>query len=254
MYLDLSVLIALSVLLLMGVLLLNRLHRLDDGVSRIRDALDARSTHDARSPFDQIEAYIYLRDRLDLRQGIPLTKHWSASPDFLKLIADHALESRPGVILECSSGATSLVLARCCQINDRGHVYSLEDGEAFAERANAHLDRYGLSAWASIRHAPLEKLTLGQDEFLWYALDRLPDESIDMLVIDGPSGFIQSESRYPALPLLFDKLAPGCVVFLDDAGREDERRIVRRWREAFPAIKHDYMATERGCSRLLINR
>ena len=34
-----------------------------------------------------------------------------------------------------SSGATSLVLARCCQLNGRGHLYSLEDGAQFAERA-----------------------------------------------------------------------------------------------------------------------
>ncbi|MES9855801.1 MAG: hypothetical protein ABW166_04240 [Sedimenticola sp.] len=40
-----------------------------------------------------------------------------------------------------------------------------------------------------------------------------------MLVIDGPSGFIQKHSRYPALPLLFDKLSNNGMVFLDDAAR-----------------------------------
>ena len=254
MYVDISVLIALSVLLVMVVLLLNRLQRLNDRLTGIGAALEEQSSVGGGNAFDQVEPYLYLRDRLDLKRGIPLTRHWSASPDFLKLIAEHALESRPGVVLECSSGATSLVLARCCQLNGRGHLYSLEDGAPFAERARGHLERYGLSDWASVHHAPLEKRVLGPEEYLWYALDHLPAENVDMLVIDGPSGFIQRESRYPALPLLFDKLAAGCVVFLDDAGREDEKRIVRRWLAEFPGIEHEYIATERGCSRLVINR
>ena len=73
-----------------------------------------------------------------------------------------------------------------------------------------------------------------------------------MLVIDGPSGFRQKNSRYPALPLLFDQLAPNCVVFLDDAARHDEREIVKLWQAAYPNVKHDYADTEPGCSVLRI--
>ena len=75
-----------------------------------------------------------------------------------------------------------------------------------------------------------------------------------MLVIDGPPGFIQKHSRYPALPLLFSQLANNCVIFLDDAGREDEKEIIDLWNNEYQNIRHEYIETERGCSVLFINK
>jgi len=75
-----------------------------------------------------------------------------------------------------------------------------------------------------------------------------------MLVIDGPPGFIQKNSRYPALPLLFDKLSKQSSVFLDDAGREDEKELVAQWQAEFSGVEHEYLEFERGCSVLKINK
>ena len=143
----------------------------------------------------------------------------------------------------------------------KGHLHlkdckigSLEDGEVYAARSRAHIARYGLTDWADIIHAPLQRRELGSEEYLWYATEQLPQKPIDMLVIDGPSGFIQKNSRYPALPLLFDRLSDRCVIFLDDAARDDEREIVARWQAEFPGIGQEYIRTERGCSRLTIER
>ena len=69
-----------------------------------------------------------------------------------------------------------------------------------------------------------------------------------MLVIDGPPGFIQKNARYPALPLLFDKLSEDCVIFLDDAARHDEKEIVDLWLNEHPELEHRFFDTERGCS------
>jgi predicted O-methyltransferase YrrM len=204
--------------------------------------------------FARLEAYTSLRDRLGLRQGLPYTRHWSAAPDFLQAIVEHALEARPSTILECSSGLTTLMLARCCQLNGRGRVISLENGEEFAVKTRSTLERYDLQDYAEVRHAPLEPLTLGGQEFSWYGRDRLPPGPIDMLVIDGPPGYLHPLARYPALPLLHERLADGCVLFLDDAARPDEGEIVRQWLSAYPDSRHDYLETERGCSVLVLRR
>jgi hypothetical protein len=71
-----------------------------------------------------------------------------------------------------------------------------------------------------------------------------------MLVIDGPPGFIQRHSRYPALPLLRERLADNCTVFMDDAARPDERELVEMWLAQYPTYSHEYLANERGCSVL----
>ncbi len=208
----------------------------------------------ARHQFNQFEAYNYLRDRLKLHQGIPYTTDWSAAPDFLKLIVDHALEHQPSTIVECSSGTTTLMLARCCEINGVGHVYSLENGEEYAEKSRRHLNRYCLNEQATVLYAPLQTHHLNGRDYQWYALEGLPDNSIEMLIIDGPPGFIQPHSRYPALALLQSKLAAGCTIFMDDAARPEEREIVKMWQREIPGLQHRHLSTERGCALLSLHR
>lgn len=216
-------------------------------------ASQALQQQQVRHQFNQLEAYHYLRDRLNLRQGMPYTTDWSAAPDFLKLIVEHALQHKPQTIVECSSGLTTVMLARCCEINGGGEVFSLENGAEYAEKSRGHLARYQLTQ-ATVIDAPLQTHDVSDNDYQWYALNGLPDHSIDMLIIDGPPGFIQRHSRYPALPLLFDKLADGCVVFMDDAARPDEQEIVTMWQANYPGLEHTYIETERGCSVLTIRR
>jgi len=191
-----------------------------------------------------------LCDRLGLGRDIAYDDHWSAAADFLQLIVDHALTEKTETVVECSSGATTLMLARCCERNGRGKVFSLENGAEFAANTRAELVRFGLEPWAQVIDAPLIERNIEARTFQWYALDRLPERPIDMLVIDGPPGFLQRHSRYPALPLLFDRLAEGATVFLDDAARPDEQELVAAWLRAYPALTHRYIAAERGCSIL----
>lgn len=192
--------------------------------------------------------YLALLQRLDLRLGATYDRNWSAAPDFLGLIVDHTLTTRPTTIVECGSGITTLLLARCLEINRHGRLYSLENGVEYATRTRAELARYHLDA--NVIDAPLKPCRIDGREHLWYDSAGLPDLKIDMLVIDGPPGSIQRHARYPALPRLGDKLAETCTIFLDDAGREDERGIVALWQARFPALRHDYVGTQRGCSIL----
>ncbi|HEA25564.1 MAG TPA: class I SAM-dependent methyltransferase [Ectothiorhodospiraceae bacterium] len=202
--------------------------------------------------------YATLEDRLNLKKGLPITPDWSAAPDFMTLIVEHALATQPATIFECSSGLTTLMLARCCQMNGQGHLYSLENGPEYAANTRSYFKRYGLDDYATVIYAPLENMAHNDDEFLWYSPDEIPAhipaQSIDMVVIDGPPGFIQKNSRYPALPQLFDLLADGCTIFLDDAVREDEKRIVALWLAEYPRLEHQYIDAERGCSILTVSR
>ena len=197
--------------------------------------------------------YYEIQDKLGLAQELPYTPNWSAAPDFIALIVEHALQAKPEIIVECSSGLTTLVLARCCQINGRGRVISLENGEKYAEKTRQQLVEFWLDELAQVIYTPLEKVNLDRD-YDWYQLDALPEVSIDMLVIDGPPGFIQKNSRYPALPLLYDKFSEQCSVFLDDAGREDEKELVAQWQAEFSGVEHEYLEFERGCSVLEIKK
>lgn len=200
------------------------------------------------------DSYQALCDQLDLHKGLLYSKNWSASADFLQLIVDHCLAEKPQLILECSSGLTTLMLARSCHLNGCGRVCSLENGVEYVSSTQEVLNRYNLDQIGRVEYAPLETNFINGMEFMWYATQGVPDKPIDMLVIDGPPGFIQKNSRYPALPLLIDKLSEGCVVFLDDAARQDEKETVEYWKTEYPCIEHEYIETERGCSVLKIKK
>ena len=198
--------------------------------------------------------YLPLLAQLHLEQGVPYAPNWSAAADFLQIIVDHCLEAKPTTVFECSSGLTTLMLARCCQLNARGRLVSLEDGESFAIRIRDYLKHYGLTPYASVLHAPLRQTLLDDHAYAWYETGAIPDTRIEMLVIDGPSGFIQKNSRYPALPLLYSRLADGCRVFLDDAARPDEREIVTQWQVRFPGLEVETVEASRGCAVLTVHK
>ncbi|MDH5573703.1 MAG: class I SAM-dependent methyltransferase [Gammaproteobacteria bacterium] len=207
-----------------------------------------------QSSSDPINSYRTLRDMLDLNDDIPYTPDWSAAADFLQIITDYCLKHKPATILECSSGLSTLILARCCQINKYGKVYSLENGKEYADKTAAYINHYQLQNYATVIHAPLTEIILQGHPYQWYETSNIPESRIDMLVIDGPSGFIQKNSRYPALPLLYNKLSKQSIVYLDDAAREDEQAIAQLWKKEFEFITHQYIETERGCSIFAINK
>jgi predicted O-methyltransferase YrrM len=208
-------------------------------------------------PFDETDgpvvnlaSYQLLRDRLGLTKDIPYTPQWSAAADFLELIVEHALCNKPQTIVECGCGLTTVMLARCCALNAAGKIYSLENGADYARHTQGFIQSHELQAYSNILHAPLRAYQLQGKDFQWYNTTALVPDKIDMLVIDGPPGFLQRHSRYPALPLLYSRLHSGSVLFLDDAARNDEKELVAMWQAEYTALKHRYLACERGCSIL----
>jgi predicted O-methyltransferase YrrM len=208
----------------------------------LRDAV-ARADHDT---FRQLEALIGLYRELDPRRPFPPVGGWAASPDFLALLLRHAATG-PRVIVECGSGASTVVLARACERNGRGHVWSLEHLPDMAARTRAWLDEQELERYATVIDAPLIPQGPDDPSRFWYAVEGLPDLPIDMVVVDGPPGSTAgSLTRYPAGPRLFPRLSEDGAVFLDDADRPEERATVLRWQQEFPLLVPTTVPCEKG--------
>ena len=101
--------------------------------------------------------------------------------------------------------------------------------------------------------APLVDVTLPDGSTSpWYDLAKLPDiGEIDVLLVDGPIGAIAEQARYPAFPLLADRLADGGLVVLDDTNRPEEQEVVRRWLEEEYAGRRLVQARAHGRATLL---
>jgi predicted O-methyltransferase YrrM len=200
--------------------------------------------------FRQMEALHALYTELQLQRSLPATRGWAASPDFLLEMARHALSEQPRMVVECSSGTSTLVLARCMQLNGRGKVYSLEHDPHYAKATRAELLRHGLAGWAEVLDSSLTAQEFRSATWPWYETAGLPGDSIDMLAIDGPPQATRRLARYPAGPALFARLAPDAAVFLDDAKRPDEQEILRRWAMEYPEMQQQMLNCEKGAALL----
>jgi len=248
-----TVLAVLLLALLLAILLLGAysLHKVRAAHLLLFDLRD-EVRRDTREQFRQLEALQGLYVELQLDKSLPPTRGWAASPDFLIELARHARTAHPATVVECSSGTSTVVLARALQLNGRGKVYSLEHDPHYAQQTRDLLARHGLSDWATVLDAPLEPIAFGNAQYQWYRASVLPAlPAIDMLVIDGPPQAIGRLARYPAGPVLLPRLAPGGALFLDDAARPDEQEIVQRWLAEAPDLQAQQRPCEKGCAMLL---
>ena len=238
---------AIGALFLLCAYILHKVRHMHLLVHALKD-----DTHRAHaSLFRQLEALQGLYVTLGLRRALPMTRGWAASPDFLQELAAHALDEKPDCVVECSSGISTLVLARCMQINGGGKVYSLEHDPVYARRTRRQLELHGLSEWATVIDAPLLSQTFGSRKHDWYDCSGLPaGQPIEMVVIDGPPQSTCDAARYPAGPVLFPHLAPGAAIFLDDAARDGEQEALRRWAEEFSELEAYALPCEKGAALL----
>ena len=202
--------------------------------------------------YHQIEASADLRRLLAWDHGLPSTRGWAASPDFLKVVADTIMTTRPRVIVECGSGVSTLVSARCLQLLGHGHVYSLDHESSYATATREHLSKLGLDQFATVIDAPLISRDVDGVPYSWYCPKESLPERIDLLVVDGPPSDAGTLARYPALPLLFGRLASGAEILVDDANRPDEQEMLNRWRVEFPTLLPRLVPScEKGCMALV---
>jgi predicted O-methyltransferase YrrM len=202
--------------------------------------------------FAQVEALFYLHSRLQLRRALPRMRSYGISPDFANVLVDLVLKRQPAVIVECGSGISTLVDGYLLEKQGRGHVYALEHDPDFALKTAEELARHGLQRWATVCHAALETFSIQEKEWKWYgkkAWESLP--GIDLLVVDGPPSVIQAQARYPALPLLHDKMNPGSAILVDDCQRRDDREIVERWVREYPGWTLEWIPTEKNAALLI---
>ncbi|MFK8104938.1 MAG: O-methyltransferase [Saprospiraceae bacterium] len=202
-----------------------------------------------RDSFSQVSPLQYLHQILPLRKALPSMRGYVASPDFLAILADLVLTKETKTIVECGSGVSTIVNAYLLEkLNAEGHIYSLDNDAHYAGITRDNIAYHDLSDWATIVHAPIQDFTLGQAAWKWYATDFLKDlpTSIDLIVVDGPPSTLQKNARYPALPLLFDRLSPTACIIVDDCNRSEDKASVERWLKEYPDFSAQWYFTEKG--------
>jgi predicted O-methyltransferase YrrM len=250
----------LAIALLLGRASVQRKRQLTRLRRRMRQRLDAQDRRQVRLArreswrlYGRLEALAAIRDTLDGRVALPSTRDWAASADLLRELVAVVMARRPMVVVETGSGTSTVIVAACLQRLGAGHLWALEHLPRFASETRALLAARGLDAWATVVDAPLVDVRLGDGTWRWYDLASFPaGKPIEVLFVDGPPGDTGPLARYPALPMLRDRLAPDASILVDDVARPDEREMIARWRSEVPELAVRPLPLEKGGSLLTL--
>lgn len=153
---------------------------------------------------------------------------WTALEPYLSEVV-RAAERTNGPILECGSGLTTVLMGAVAS-RSGARVHSLEHNGEWRDRVYQELRDHGLDG-PTVHLAPLRNF----GEYDWYdaPLADLPGD-VSLVVCDGPPEKTRG-GRRGMMPVMQSKLAPGCVVLLDDLVRPAEQELVRSWVRDFGA-------------------
>lgn len=191
----------------------------------------------SRQLYIQLEALQWLIKALDLKFSLPHLRGWAASPDVLVNLHEFIRETKPKIVIEFGSGASTLVIADALKQNELGKLYSFDHSEYYAAKTKSYISREGLDRYLELSVLPLVlwegKHLNGLTDNLWYDLKGVELENIDLMFVDGPPGITCQYSRYPALAELHGIMAEEATIFMDDSNREDETKICEAWSKEF---------------------
>ncbi|QFT53813.1 class I SAM-dependent methyltransferase [Microbulbifer sp. THAF38] len=208
--------------------------------------------------YAQLESLSWLQKRLSIKGQLPPLRGWAASPDVLLRLHTHIMSSRPTIVVELGSGASTLVIADALRQNGKGKLISIEHSEYYGSLTLSSLQVEYLQSWVDLRIGDLE---LWEGEHLnsddsdkpprWYPLSILEGiDNVDLLWVDGPPGATCLYSRYPALPALFNRLSRKAEVWMDDTIRKEEKNICERWAQDYD-FELEYHPLEKGLGRMI---
>ena len=165
--------------------------------------------------------------------ALPSLGRWRADSGYLTLVAAQIAAQRPALVVELGGGVSTLIAAKALQLHGGGQLITVDHIADCTVTTCDALHAVGLDA--EFRTAPLSGSPGGWPG-QWYleAGMRLPVAAkIDLLLVDGPPWALHPFGR-GAADSLFDRIAVGGVVLLDDAARPGERVIAQRWRRRWP--------------------
>ena len=187
----------------------------------------------------QSEAYAQLIQLLDFKSALPTTRGWAASPDLLLTIYETISRTKPLLVVELGSGVSTLVAAK----SGAKKVVSLDGSKEYAEKTRELLKEHRVRG-VDVRYAALLPYVNG---LTWYDVSTIKDlKKIDLLIVDGPPGNNNAESRYPALKEFKDKLSPKAIVILDDVKRDGERKLAEDFAATLPNHELVILNHEKG--------
>ena len=202
-----------------------------------------------KASYRQQEILMPLINSLDIKKTLPESNAldgFAANPDFLCLLHELIKKNKPKIIIEAGAGVSTLICGYSLkQFSPDGKVFSLDHDDKFSTIIVDAIEDHNLNNYAQVISAPLVQHS--NKNFQWYDINKISNvQDIDMLIIDGPPANSSKNARYPAIPLMIEKLKKGSIIILDDANRKYEKQILNLWKKEYDCFDYNYIANSKG--------
>ncbi len=188
----------------------------------------------------QEECFNLFYDLLESKDA-DLVTSFSISPYAIIFLVNELLINKRKYIFEFGSGLSTIILAQAIKkVRLDTKIVSVENDSYWLDKIIDRVKSYGLENIVKFIYAPVFPCPSLGKRNKWYDQSILkaeidPDEKFDMVVVDGPPAYNEfiELSRYQALPFLYNSLAENHIIFLDDATRPGERKVLNMWEDQF---------------------
>ena len=197
--------------------------------------------------YKQMDALTAIHSIINFRYPLPQMRGWPVSPDFANLILQTIISEKPQKIVEIGSGISSVLIGYVLEKIGKGKLITLDHEKRFQEKTLNDLKNHNLSSYVQVEFAPLVEYNIQGQKWLWYDIKGINGlQEIDILIVDGPPAQTQNYARFPAFPLLKEKLSSKYLLLTDDGNRDEEKHVIEKWVELERGLEVQYFDTEKG--------
>lgn len=197
--------------------------------------------------YKRLDALFSIYNYVNHNTFFPNFVDWSISSDSAYLILKYFLESKDGIILDIGSGSSTFLFSLISKGKHSRRIISLDNDLYYYNKTKTLLQLNNTYDNIELYHVPLKTYEINQKEWIWYDISKIDfgTQKIAMIMVDGPAGNVQKNSRYPACALLEKYIRKDTVIILDDGHREDEKEVVNIWKDEF-SLASKFYNTSKG--------
>jgi hypothetical protein len=205
-----------------------------------------------RSRENDLLAMAMMHNLVHAGKYLPFTQ-FSLSPYALATLMNDIVINRRQHIVEFGAGISTILNARLIRKNGLPTtITSVEHDADWLRIVKDTLVEEDLMKYVTFVEAPLVKSARFNHGLAWYNTDIL-DASLkgkyDLVLVDGPPTTDKLD-RYPALPYMQGRLSDRFSFYLDDANRDSEQAVLRRWEAEqkipFKVLEHTIALGSKG--------
>lgn len=184
---------------------------------------------------DIYAAASFVQPILNRMENLLPFNQYSVRPFVLAILANEVLLNKRRSYIEFGAGISTILLAKFASISRLDlKITAVDHDAAWIAYLKEVLDQEALQSKVKLIHSPLRSKESVFPDTIWYdtisLLSQIREDNFDLVFVDGPPGR-GKHHRYTALPFLLDNnlLSIHHSIYLDDAGRNSEKEIMRKW-------------------------